>query len=129
MAGDHLAKENFVLEFDARHVEQIRDALIHTQLLRELGRVFVFFYVSIFKTTRKVHRHEPTGDVTRQTERSSDRPEDHLSGSSRTCVENFEPSPDAFAMMPLFGLDLLDVRFLGRVAERFPVTAIREAGG
>ena len=87
MSGDHITKEDFMLEFDTSHVEKIVDALLHLQLFRESSGVFVLDDVSAFKPAGKIHRHEPAGDMTRESEGASDRPENHLAKPSRFCFE------------------------------------------
>jgi len=117
MAGDHLAKKDLVFKLDARHIEQVDDALVHAHLSRKCRGVFVLDDVSAFETTGEVHRHEPARDMTRETEHSSDRPENCFAQAPRFSLEKFDPSSDAFSMMPLFGLDLLNVFFFRRRLE------------
>ncbi len=109
MPGHYTSKENFVLELDAGHVEQIFDALVHSQFLCKHCSVFIFDRVLTLQPAREIHRHEPAGNMTRQTERSADGPEDLLAHFSRLSIELFKPFAHPAAMVPFLGLDLFDL--------------------
>src|SRR5215207_8061779 len=78
VAGDPLPKEDLVLEFDTRHIEQILDAFLHAELLRKFRGVLVLDDIPVLEPPGEIHRHEPAGKVTGKPERPADGPEDAL---------------------------------------------------
>ena len=129
MTRDHFAKEDLVLDFDASYVQQVIDAFVHIEFFREDCGVFVFDRVLAFEPAREIHRHEPAGDVTRQPERSADRPEHFFSRRTRLGAEFFKPRADAPPMVRFFFFDLLDPRFFGRFSQRLPMSSIGKTSG
>ena len=115
MSGDHLTEENFMLKLDARHVEKVVDALLHVKFFCEHRGVFIFDDVAALKPPREIHRHEPSGQVTRHAKRSTDGPEDRFADRPGLGAKLSEPATYAVAVMPFLCFDLMDVSLFRRV--------------
>ena len=124
MAGDHFTKKNLVLQLNTGHVEQIVNALLHFDLLGERRCILIFDNVSALEPPGKIHRHEPAGQKTGQSEYPANGPENLFANRPWPGTEFLEPFADPAAVVPFLTLDLSYLSFLRRVFQRSPVAAI-----
>lgn len=124
-----LAEEALMIPFDFSHHEQAVDHLIAAALDRIFCRELVFHDVGSFQFPGPVHRCEPATNVTEQSDRFSDDPEDGLAYEVRSGIELAEQLSHQSPVMPFLALDNPDPISLGRIGHALCVSPVSKAGG
>src|SRR6478609_325471 len=95
------------LLFDA-HLIKNMIMLRYTKLVKVLHHPKVLAYIPAFQSTRKIKRHEPTDNVTRERNNLTNNMESELVISRYRNIVNSHNGQHFFAMIPLVYLNLFN---------------------